>query len=68
MTLVADMAFVIVAGQRKSLWLKGFEAYGHALLFSVYGFVEAKAIAVAGAWDPKKTAEAISTNCALCRS
>lgn len=62
-TLVYEKSFVMIAGQRPPLQLKKFEpeAFGHALLFAVRNFVEAKAISVDGTREPEKVAAAIAT-------
>ena len=62
-TLVYDKTIVMIAGQRPSLRLKDFEpeAFGHALLFAVRNYVDAKAIMVDGTRDPEKVAAAITT-------
>lgn len=62
-TLVYDKTTVMITGRRPPLRLKEFEpeAFGHALLFAVRNFVDARAIAVNGTRDPAKVAAAIVT-------
>ena len=62
-TLVYDKTIAMIACQRPPLRLKDFEleAFGHALLFAVRNYVDAKAIMVDGTRDPAKVAAAIST-------
>jgi hypothetical protein len=62
-TLVYDKTFVMIVGRRPPLRLREFEpeAFGHALLFAVRNFVDARAISVDGTRDPEKVAAAIST-------
>jgi hypothetical protein len=63
MTLVHDKTTVIIAGTRPPLKLKEFdpEGFGHALLFAVRNFVDARAISVNGTRHPKTVAAAIET-------
>lgn len=62
-SLVYDEEFVTIVGRRPPLRIEEFEpeAFGHALLFAVRDFVEARAIAVDGTRDPEKVATAIAT-------
>ncbi len=58
-----DKTIAMLDCQRPPLLLKDFqpEAFGHALLFAVRNYVDAKAIMVDGTRDPTKVAAAIST-------
>jgi hypothetical protein len=62
-TLVFDKTIVMIAGRRPPLRLNEFqpEEFGHALLFAVRNYVDAKAIMVDGTRDPAEVAAAIST-------
>lgn len=62
-TLVYDKTIAMIPCKRPPLRLQDFEpeAFGHALLFAVRNYVDAKAIMVDGTRDPTKVAAAIST-------